>query len=141
MAANHNVLPLVTGSSWQDNSNDILCAQRFLHPMVCKLSVAWADLPVKWDIVMKEWGAEERGMINRIPPGTCESGHDRRIALELKHFMDINFHVDKQEKASVARVGQSGTMEVVGEVSNYLSPTTLGQVHQGILNYRSMQQR
>ena len=141
MTANENVLPLVTGGAWKDNCVDILCDPRFLHPMVSKLKVIWKRLPVKWDIVLKEWGAEERGMINRIPPGTWESCHDRRIALELKHFMDVNYHVDKQEKVAVARVGEAGQMEVGCESNKWVSPTTMGQVHQGILNYRSVQQR
>ena len=104
MTANDSVLPLVKGGSWEDDCLSIFCPPRWLHPIIGKPITWWHLVPLSWPVVVKEWGQGERGMENKIAPGTWESCHDRRIALELKHFCEINFHVDKQEKSTVARL-------------------------------------
>ena len=82
MTGSESVLAMISGPCFKDNCMDVLCPQRWLHPIVAKTSEWWHLVPLFWPVVVREWGVEERGMMNKIPPGTWESCHDWRIALQ-----------------------------------------------------------
>ena len=91
--------PLVKLEATEDNADDIICdARLLLYPIVGDLEKVWARLPVKFDTIQPEFGAEVRGMLHQVPKKTWEGAPDRRRATELRHWSSQNYHIHRQDQ-------------------------------------------
>ena len=92
-------------------------------------------------MVTGEFGAKLRGMVNRVPKETWEGAHIRARSWELKHWSSQNAYSHKQDKSMSIDVARSGGELVIGNTCKYRNPTTVGQLQNCILNYRSVMNR
>ena len=72
------------------------------------------------------WIDKRLGTANRIPP-------DRSLALEPKHYLEANFHVDKNSDKTTARL-KNGVLEVGDKEPEYMEPRTVHDIITALLN-------
>ena len=67
-----------------DDATNIFTPGRWLRMPISDPSIWWHELPIKWDEIMPEWGAKERGAKNRLAQETWYGLHDRERHWLLK---------------------------------------------------------
>ena len=136
-----NVIAVKLIAAGRDDASVFFCDGRWLHHPTSDPGVWWANIPVEWPVVTGQFGDKLRGMVNRVPKETWEGAHSRARSWELKHWSSQNAYCHKQDKATSIDVAQNGAELLIGKTSKYRSPTTVGQLHNCILNYRSVMSR
>ena len=99
-SAARNKVPLVVIPEAEDDAMTKFSGGRWPYPPVSDPVEWWKYLPVRWKVVIAEFGSKTRGMINRVPKETWIGAHDRGRCWELKHWSSTNTHSYKNEKTT-----------------------------------------
>ena len=73
-------IPITEIPGGMDDATTVFCRGRWTRLPIKMTAAIWANIPVEWPEKVPEWGANERGMQNRIPRETWVSRSD-----ELMH--------------------------------------------------------
>ena len=67
-----------------DDATSTFTPGRWLRMPISDPAKWWHELPIRWDEIMPEWGAKERGAKNRLAQETWYGLHDRERHWLLK---------------------------------------------------------
>ena len=97
--AERKKVPMVVIPEAEDDAFGKFSEARWRYPPMSEPALEWwKHVKVKYDMVIPEFGAKIRGMINRVPRLTWEGAHNRRYSWELKHWSSLNAYAHKNEK-------------------------------------------
>ena len=127
-------IPVTELEAGRDNSKDMLHPARFLPPIVePELSKFWHLVAEKHLIEVPSWMEKRLGTSNQIPPSTFMDRHDRSLALEAKHYIEANFHIDKASDKTTAKINK-GFLEMGEKEPDYMEPRTVHDLISSLLN-------
>ena len=108
------IIPVEFIEAGEDDATEVFCPGRFRRMPISLMKKWWEKLPLEWKPIVPEYGAEERGMLNRVPRETWEGAHDRTRWWEIRHWCSFNANNYTKEKDTKVKLLDGGEVSLKG---------------------------
>ena len=118
----------------EDDCDKVFTAGRWLRPPISKPSVWYQYVPVKYNTIYKSLSYKHMlGMDCAVAPQVTSARHDRRNALQLKHFIKSNANITSKPIREV----KSRDADGVSTISDFdwVLPNSVKQCQDGLINF------